>query len=310
MCLPLWAGSTTRLCTLQRVLPLACGRPCHLKAHDMLMRREHTHDTFGSFRTQLQSPCAPSMLLPRRIPCPCGHASLPCNECPPCALGPISPCLGSPRSPRALKRACCLEKPCQWPTTRLTLRGSPMPPTQCCPSKGTHISLSPCNVCSTCALGPFLGLSRSSQALDRACCLGKTCQWLMLQLAPGAHPCHPSNAAHIKAHKCPSSSTLPIERHMDVYFPHATSALLARSVSSWLVEEPSSPRSSMLPWKNVPMGNVALTSGAHPCLPPNIAHRKAHECPPPLSRATSALLVHLTMTVFNLKMNQRANDNF
>ena len=234
------------------------------------MRREHAHDTVGSFRTQLQSLRAPSMLLPRRIPCPCGHASLPCNECPPHALGPIPPRLGSLRSPRALKRACCLGKPCQWPITRLThashptlpikrhtyipfpmqwvlsprtrplyrlvkelsspwasmlpwknvpitnvtarARGSPMPPAQRYPYKGTRMSpipdvahqkvhgcLSPpCNECPPHVLGL---VSACRGALDRACCLGKTCQWAMLRSPRGlTHAFRPM---------------LPIERHMD-----------------------------------------------------------------------------------------------
>ena len=201
------------------------------------MRREHAHDTVGSFRTQLQSLRAPSTLLPRRIPCPCGHACLPCNECPPHALGPIPPRLGSLRSPRALEPSS--EHVASENHANGQQRGSPMPPTQRCPSKGTRISLSPCNECSPRALGPFIGSSRSSQALEQACCLGKTCQWPTLRLAPGAHPCLLPNATHIKARGCPSSPTLPIKRYMDVSPPHATSALLMCSVLSRLVEEPS-----------------------------------------------------------------------
>ena len=45
---------------------------------------------------------------------------------------------------------------------------------------------------------------------------------------------------------------------------------------------PSSPRASMLPRKNVLVANVA----AHPCLPPDVAHRKTHTRPSP--HATSA----------------------
>ena len=56
----------------------------------------------------------------------------------------------------------------------------------------------------------------------------------------------PLDITHQKAHECP--------------FPHATSALPGHSAPSRLVEEPSNPRASMLPQKNVPVANVA----AHP----------------------------------------------
>ena len=35
-------------------------------------------------------------------------------------------------------------------------KGSPMPPTRCCPLKGTWMSLPPCNECHSCVLSPIL----------------------------------------------------------------------------------------------------------------------------------------------------------
>ena len=44
----------------------------------------------------------------------------------------------------------------------------------------------------------------SARPLERACCLGKACQWPASRLTPGAHPCLPPDVAHRKAHGCPS----------------------------------------------------------------------------------------------------------
>ena len=76
---------------------------------------------------------------------------------------------------------------------------------------------------------PRLGSPRSPRALERACCLGKACQWPASRLTPGG-------LTHA------SRPTLPIERHTDAPPPHATSALPGHSAPSRLVEEPSSER--------------------------------------------------------------------
>ena len=76
----------------------------------------------------------------------------------------------------------------------------------------------------------------SARPLERACCLGKACQWPASRLTPGG-------LTHA------SRPTLPIERHTDAPPPHATSALPGHSAPSRLVEEPSSPRASVLPPK-------------------------------------------------------------
>lgn len=107
------------------------------------------------------------------------------------------------------------------------------------------------------------------QALERACYLGKVCQWPTLRLTPGAHPCSLPDVAHRKAHECLSF--------------YATSALLGHSAPSRLVEEPSSTRVSILPWKNMQVANVAahlerLTHASHPMLP----IERHTDAPPPL----------------------------
>ena len=94
---------------------------------------------------------------------------------------------------------------------------------------------------------PRLNSSRSPQTLERACCLKKTCQWPTSRLIPGDHPCPSPEVSHRNAHGCPS--------------PHETSALLVHSVPFRLVKEPLSPRVSMLPWKNMPVANVATHPG-------------------------------------------------
>ena len=92
-----------------------------------------------------------------------------------------------------------------------------------------HRAPSPCT-------RPRLGSSRSPRALERACCLGKACQWPTSRLTPGAHPCLPPDVAHRKAHGCPSP-------------PCNESPPRVLGPPSRLVEEPSSPRASMLPRK-------------------------------------------------------------
>ena len=116
---------------------------------------------------------------------------------------------------------------------------------------------------------PRLGSPRSPRALERACCLGKACQWPASRLTPGAHPCLPPDVAHRKAHGCPSP-------------PCNESPPRVLGPSSRLVEEPSSPRASMLPRKKTCQWPTSrLTPGAHPCPPLDVAHRKAHGCPSP-----------------------------
>ena len=105
---------------------------------------------------------------------------------------------------------------------------------------------------------PRLDSSRSPQTLERACCLKKTCQWPTSRLIPRDHPCPSPEVSHRKAHRCPS--------------PHATSALPVHSTPFRLVEEPSSPRASMLPWKNMLVAKVSthpgeLTHASCPTLP-------------------------------------------
>ena len=117
----------------------------------------------------------------------------------PCALGPVST--------QALEGACCLEKTRQWPTSWLTLGGSPMPPAQRCPSKGTRM--------------PLLVHSTPSQLVEELS--SPQASMPTSQLTPGAHSCLLPDVAHRKAHGCPS--------------PHATSALPVHSVPSRLVEK-------------------------------------------------------------------------
>ncbi|KAL6348280.1 hypothetical protein AAG906_005577 [Vitis piasezkii] len=71
------------------------------------------------------------------------------------------------------------------------------------------------------------------------------------------------------AQRCPLKGTqmpLPMQR---VSSPRARPHL----------GSPRSHRASMLPWKNMPMGNVAPHPGGHPCLSSDVAHRNAHRCP-------------------------------
>ena len=183
-----------------------------------------------------------------------------------------------PVSARPLERACCLGKTCQWPTSRLTPGGSPMPPARRCPSKGTRTPLPPCNECPPRALGPVSARRGALEPSSEHVASEKLANGQRRGSPRGAHPCLPPDAAHQKAHGRPS--------------PHATSALPVHSAPSRLAEEPSSPRASMLPRKSLPMASVAAhPRGAHPCLPPDAAHRKAHGCPsPPCNESPSRVL--------------------
>ena len=104
--------------------------------------------------------------------------------------------------------------------------------------------------------------------------------------AKRARPRHRGEPSHATAvtpcpvHAAPRTRPMPPMRTRPS--PHATSALPVHSAPSRLAEEPSSPRASMLPRKSLPMASVAAhPRGAHPCLPPDAAHRKAHGCPSP-----------------------------
>ena len=140
-----------------------------------------------------------------------------------------------PVSARPLERACCLGKTCQWPTSRLAPGGSPMPPARRCPSKGTRTPLPPCNECPPRALGPVSARRGALEPSSEHVASEK--------LANGQRRGSPRGLTHA------SRPTLPIERHTDAPPPHATSALPGHSAPSRLVEEPSSPRASVLPPK-------------------------------------------------------------
>ena len=114
-------------------------------------------------------------------PCP-GHAAPRTRPMPPMRTRPpphatgALPAHSAPSllvSARPLERACCLGKTCQWPTSRLTPGGSPMPPARRCPSKGTRMPLPPMQRVPSPGTRPRPGSSRSPQALEQACCLGK-----------------------------------------------------------------------------------------------------------------------------------------
>ena len=115
----------------------------------------------------------------------------------------------------------------------------------------------------------------SARPLERACCLGKACQWPASRLTPGAHPCLPPDVAHRKAHGCPSP-------------PCNESPPRVLGPSSRLVEEPSSPRASMLPRKNVLVANVAAHPGGSPMPPARRCPSKGTRMPlPPMQRVPS-----------------------
>ena len=91
----------------------------------------------------------------------------------------------------------------------------------------------------------------------------------------GAHPCLPPDAAHRKAHGCPSP-------------PCNESPSRVLGPSSRLVEEPSSPRASMLPRKNVLVANVAAHPGGSPMPPARRCPSKGTRMPlPPMQRVPS-----------------------
>ena len=126
-----------------------------------------------------------------------------------------------PVSAQALKRACCLGKTCQWPTSRLTTGGSPMPPARRCPSKGTRMSLTPCYECPPRALCPVSTSRGAIKPSSEHVAEEKRANGQRRGSPRGAHPCLPPDVAHQKAHGCPS--------------PHAMSVLLMHSAPSRLV---------------------------------------------------------------------------
>ena len=72
---------------------------------------------------------------------------LPCNECLPRALGPISARRG------ALERSMLPQKSLPMASVAAHPGGSPISPARRCPSKGTRMPLPPCNECLPRALG-------------------------------------------------------------------------------------------------------------------------------------------------------------
>ena len=117
----------------------------------------------------------------------------------------------------------------------------------------------------------------SARPLERACCLGKTCQWPTSRLAPGGSPMPP-------ARRCPSKGTrMPLPPMQREPSPGARPL-----VSSRLVEEPSSPRASMLPRKSLPMASVAAHPGGSPMPPARRCPSKGTRMPlPPMQRVPS-----------------------
>ena len=129
-----------------------------------------------------------------------------------------------PVSARALERACCLRKTCQWPTSRLTTGGSPMPPTRRCPSKGIRMSLPPCNECPPRALGPISTRWGALKPLNEHVASEKRANSQRRGSPWEAYPCLLPNVAHQKAHGCPS--------------PHAMSALPVHSARLGSLKSP------------------------------------------------------------------------
>ena len=113
-----------------------------------------------------------------------------------------------------------------------------MPLVRRCPSKSTWMPFPLCNKCPP----------RTLDHISTRPSLGKTCQWPTSQLTLGAH-------THI------SRPTLPIKRHTNAPPSPMHSAL------SQLIEEPSNPKASMLPRKNVSMANVMAHPRGSPMLP-------------------------------------------
>nr|CAN75538.1 hypothetical protein VITISV_009643 [Vitis vinifera] len=125
---------------------------------------------------------------------------LPCNECPPCALGPVLAHRG------ALKPS--IEHVASEKRANGQRRGSPRElthdPSSMLPIKRHTNAPPPMQRVPSPCTRPHLGSSRNPQARKRACYLGKACQWPTLRLTPEAHPCLPPDVAHQKAHGCPS----------------------------------------------------------------------------------------------------------
>lgn len=123
-----------------------------------------------------------------------------------------------------------------------------MSPTRCCILKGMWEHLPPFNECPPHTFdptSPHLSSSWSLEALDRACCLGKMCQWAMSSLAPGAHLCLLVDITHRKTSKHIDSSCNECLPHtLDTTLPHLSS--------------PRSHRASMLPRKRVDASSSCL----------------------------------------------------
>ncbi len=237
-------------------------RICHPQAHDTLMRREHARDTVGSPRTQQQSPRAPYTLHPGRVPCPpCGHALPHATSALPAHSAPSLPV-----SARPLERACCLGKTCQWPTSRLA-RGLTHASRPTLPIKRHTDAPPPCNECPPRALGPVSARRGALEPSSEHVASEK--------LANGQRRGSPRGSPMPPARRCPSKGTrMPLP-------PCNESPSRVLGPSSRLVEEPSSPRASMLPRKNVLVANVAAHPGAHPCPRPTLPIERHTDAPPP-----------------------------
>jgi hypothetical protein len=105
----------------------------------------------------------------------------------------------------------------------------------------------------------------SARPLERACCLGKTCQWPTSRLAPGGSPMPP-------ARRCPSKGTRTPLPPCNECPPRALGPVSARRGAL----ERACCLGKACQWPA-----SRRTPGAHPCPPPDVAHRKAHGCPSP-----------------------------
>ncbi|XP_059589984.1 pollen-specific leucine-rich repeat extensin-like protein 1 [Vitis vinifera] len=214
------------------------------------------------------------------------HASRPTlpikrhTDAPPPMQRVPSPCtrprLGSPRSPRA---SMLPRKSLPMASVAAHPGGSPMPPARRCPSKGTRMPLPPMQREPSPGARPLVSARRGAlKPSSEHVASEKTCQWPTSRLTPGAHPCPPPDVAHRKAHGCPSP-------------PCKECPTRVLGPPSRLVEEPSSPRASMLPRKKRASGQRrgsprGLTHAPRPTLP----IERHTDAPPP--HATSALPGH------------------
>ena len=190
----------------------------------------------------------------------------PCNECPPRALGPVSARRGAlePSSEHVASEKLANGQRRGSPRG-LTHASRPTLPierhTDAPPPHATR-ALPGCSA-------PRLGSSRSPQALERACCLGKNVPVANVAAHPGGSPMPP-------ARRCPSKGTrMPLPPMQRVPYPGARPPVSARRGAL----KPSSEH--VASEKTCQWPTSRLTPGAHPCPPLDVAHRKAHGCPSP-----------------------------